>query len=164
LSSQRFTLHYKYFANEAALPTSLASLLVAAREATDLAYAPYSHFHVGAAFLLHEAGIIKGSNQENAAYPSGLCAERTAAFHIGVHHASDLIEVIAVIARRQDSTSFLPVSPCGACRQVLLEYESRQQRPIQMLLQLIEGSFALIPSINSLLPFAFTEDSLRKPK
>jgi len=129
-------------------------------KATDLAYAPYSNFYVGAAFQMAKAGVLVGSNQENPAYPSGLCAERTAAFHIGTHHKEDTIEVLAIIARPAKEERLIPVTPCGACRQVLLDFENRQNQDIKLLLQLEDDSFALIPSVKSMLPFAFSDSSL----
>jgi cytidine deaminase len=160
LQEHQFTLQYLRFASYEELPNTLKELHQAAINATDLAYAPYSNFYVGAAFLLDNAGILVGSNQENPAYPSGLCAERTAAFHIGTHHKDDIITVIAVIARPAKEERLIPVTPCGACRQVLLDFETRQSRPIKVLIKLQDGGFALIPSINSLLPFAFSDSSL----
>jgi len=160
LQEHKFTLNYQRFDSFEELPKTLQELHLAALSATELAYAPYSNFHVGAAFLLDKAGILLGSNQENPAYPSGLCAERTAAFHIGTHHKNDVIQVIAVIAKPANEERVIPVTPCGACRQVLLDFETRQKRSIKMLIKLADGSFALIPSINSLLPFAFSDTSL----
>lgn len=161
MTTPQFSLAYQHYRSLDALPSNLQILWRAAQDACELAYAPYSKFQVGAAFLLHQAGIVQGANQENAAYPSGLCAERTAGFYISAHHKDDVIEVIAVTARPSNSTEFVPVTPCGACRQALLEFEIRQSRAIKMLFQLQDGTFALIPSINSLLPFAFNDSSLK---
>jgi cytidine deaminase len=160
LTEQNYNFTFERFENLNALPKVLKELYNEAVKATNLAYAPYSNFNVGAAFQMTKAGILLGSNQENPAYPSGLCAERIAAFHIGTHHKDDVIEVIAVIARPAKEERLIPVTPCGACRQVLLDFESRQNRAIKLLLQLEDGSFALIPSVKSMLPFAFSDSSL----
>ncbi|WP_276498153.1 cytidine deaminase [Pontibacter litorisediminis] len=131
-----------------------------AQEAANDAYAPYSNFLVGAALLLEDGTLFKGSNQENAAYPSGLCAERTALFALSAHHPKARIKLLAVTARRRQEQDFLPSMPCGACRQVMSEYEFKQQEPIPVLLQAADGKFYRFRSVSDLLPFQFTPDSL----
>lgn len=137
-------------------------LINAARMACELAYAPYSNFWVGAAVQLNTGEIIKGSNQENAAYPSGLCAERTAVYWIGANHANSAIETVAVSAKHAHTDNFLPVTPCGSCRQTLSEYETKQGKSIRMILEGKNGQIWVVPSIESLLPLKFSEDSLNK--
>ena len=131
-----------------------------ARETANDAYAPYSNFLVGAALLLEDGSMFKGSNQENAAYPSGLCAERTALFALSAHHPNKKIKLLAVTARRRSETHYLPAMPCGACRQVMGEYEHKQQEDIPVLLQAQDGKFYRFRSVADLLPFQFTKDSL----
>ncbi|WP_187262756.1 cytidine deaminase [Pontibacter beigongshangensis] len=131
-----------------------------AEEAANDAYAPYSNFFVGAALLLDNGTFFKGSNQENAAYPSGLCAERTALFAMSSHYPKQKIKLIAVAARRQNETRYLPVTPCGACRQVMSEYEFKQQMAIPVLLHGPDGKYYRSRSIQDLLPLQFTKDSL----
>jgi len=131
-----------------------------AQEAANDAYAPYSNFLVGAALLLENGILFKGSNQENAAYPSGLCAERTALFGLSANYPNQKINLLAVTARRRHNITFLPAMPCGACRQVMAEYEYKQQAPIQVLLQAPDGKFYRFKSVADLLPFQFTKDHL----
>ena len=109
-------------------------LIEAAIEATKRSYAPYSHFHVGAAAMLDDGTIVTGSNQENAAYPSGLCAERTALFHAGSEYPDKAVTTLAIAVSNCDGLTEQPVTPCGACRQVMLEAEKRYHRPIRMLM------------------------------
>ncbi|QCR20931.1 cytidine deaminase [Pontibacter sp. SGAir0037] len=131
-----------------------------AQEAANHAYAPYSNFLVGAALVLEDGTMFKGSNQENAAYPSGLCAERTALFALSANYPNQKIKMIAVTARRRSSMEFLPAMPCGACRQVMAEYEYKQQQAIPVLLQAADGKYYRLRSVADLLPFQFTKDHL----
>lgn len=125
--------------------------------ATDRAYAPYSNFHVGAALQLADGTVVLGSNQENAAYPSGLCAERTAAFFAHSQYPDQPFRRIAIAAKAPDGNLLAaPVTPCGACRQVLIEYEHLAAQPVELLL-IGRSSVIILPSIASSLPFAFTE-------
>lgn len=128
-----------------------------AREATYRSYAPYSHFCVGAAILLSNGEIITGANQENAAYPSGTCAERSACYYAGATYPDAKFEAIAIAARGTDGEFVSePCSPCGACRQALLQYELLAGKGVKVLLVGAEKVYRL-ESIRSLLPFAFTE-------
>lgn len=131
-----------------------------AQKAANDAYAPYSNFLVGAALVLEDGSTFKGSNQENAAYPSGLCAERTALFALSAHHPSAKIKLLAVTARRRQEQEHLPAMPCGACRQVMAEYEFKQKEPIPVLLQAADGRFYRFKSVSDLLPFQFTPEHL----
>lgn len=131
-----------------------------AQEAANDAYAPYSNFLVGAALVLEDGTMFKGSNQENAAYPSGLCAERTALFALSAHHPKAKIKLLAVTARRRQEQNFLPAMPCGACRQVMAEYEYKQQEPMPVLLQALDGKFYRFKSVADLLPFQFNKEHL----
>lgn len=131
-----------------------------AKEATSNAYAPYSNFLVGAALLLEDGTIHVGNNQENAAYPSGLCAERTALFGKSAVLPDMPIEVIAVAARRAQTVEFLMGSPCGACRQVMTEYENRQGKPIRILMQGKGTEIIRLASVSDLLPMQFSKTDL----
>ena len=136
-------------------------LVKKAKEITANSYAPYSHFYVGAALLLENGKIIKGSNQENAAYPSGLCAERVALFWANSEYPDVPVKTIAISAKTNNGFTSRPVSPCGACRQVLMETETRFKKPIKIILagaQKVE----LIENARSLLPINFDEEFLKK--
>jgi len=145
---------------EAELTSEELHLLDEARRATYRSYAPYSHFSVGAAVELTNGTIVSGSNQENAAYPSGLCAERTAVFYANSRHPEQPIRRICIVARNTEG-QFLqrPISPCGACRQVLLEAEQRAKNAIEVLLYGTDGVY-IISSIKDLLPLGFDESFL----
>ncbi|MBF9237540.1 cytidine deaminase [Hymenobacter sp. BT683] len=132
----------------------------AARDATANAYAPYSGFQVGAALLLADGTIFRGTNQENAAYPSGLCAERTALFGLAASQPGHAPIVGMAVAARPIVGDFGPALPCGACRQVMLEYESRQGQAIPLLLPSREGTILRFASLAALLPFNFSPDDL----
>ena len=137
-------------------------LMLRAIDATGSAYAPYSDFHVGAAVLLENGAIVTGSNQENAAYPSGLCAERVAVFSAAAHYPDIKIKSIAITARFNDQEKLLSVSPCGDCRQVMAEYEHRFHSSIRMIMTGDNGSMIVIPNVKTLLPLMFNSDSLKK--
>ena len=132
----------------------------AARDATAHAYAPYSGFHVGAALLLADDTVFQGTNQENAAYPSGLCAERTALFGLAVARPGHAHIVALAVAARPADGEFGPAFPCGACRQVMLESETRQGQPIALLLPSRSGSILRFSSVSALIPFNFSADDL----
>jgi cytidine deaminase len=150
---------YEYTIQE--LDKTDMQLLEKAQQACNNAYAPYSNFYVGAAVLLADGSIISGSNQENAAYPSGLCAERTAVFAASSNYPGQTIEAIAVAASKQHSSVFVPVSPCGACRQVLLEYEARQQSAVRLIMIGENNKVYISPSISNLLPAQFSVHQLK---
>lgn len=131
-------------------------LVEKAKEMTFSSYAPYSQFHVGAAILLDNNEIVCGANQENVAFPSGLCAERTAAFYAHAKYPDAKFEIIAIAARGLDGEPLSePIPPCGACRQSLLQYELLAGKGVQVLLVGREYVYRL-PSVSSLLPLAFT--------
>lgn len=136
-------------------------LIDIAKEATNRSYVPYSHFHVGAAARLNDGTIVSGSNQENAAYPSGLCAERTTLFYANSEHPDVPVETLAVAARTENGFIDEPIPPCGACRQVLLEVEQRYRQPMRILLY-SKNEIYLVNSIKDLLPLSFGTDFLAK--
>jgi cytidine deaminase len=131
------------------------SLLQKAREVREGAYAPYSGFKVGAALLLESGEVVVGSNQENASFPSGLCAERVAVFQAGARFPDTPIKCIAITASGRVAKLSIPAAPCGNCRQSLLEYETRQGFPIRILMQGEAGAIYECPSVASLLPLGF---------
>ena len=133
------------------------NLVEIARDATYRSYAPYSHFRVGAAILLENGEIVPGSNQENVAFPSGTCAERTACFFVHSQYPDQAFKAIAIAARGVDELPVAsPIAPCGACRQSLLEYEMLAGHDVKVLLVGRDEIF-ILPSVKSLLPLAFTE-------
>ncbi len=139
------------------------ALVSISRDMTKKAYAPYSEFYVGAAVLLENGEIVTGSNQENGAYPSGLCAERVAVFAASAQHPGVVMKMIAISGRSQNLAIEGPVSPCGACRQVMLEYELLQSKPIKLLLSMESGKILVIEKVHDLLPLAFSGQDLKKP-
>ena len=149
------TISYQEYSSVADLPAADRELMERAIEATESSYAPYSHFNVGAALRLADGTVVCGSNQENVAYPSGLCAERTAIFAASAQRP-DLRDYTALaIAGRTPEGVLCEASPCGACRQVLAEYEALQHHPLRVICLLNEGRVRVIPSIADLLPFSF---------
>lgn len=151
---------YQEYASEDELSANDIELLKEARKACQTSYSPYSHFQVGAAVRLSDNTIVRGSNQENAAYPSGLCAERVALFNIGANHSGKTIKSIAVAAKREEDEFFLPVTPCGSCRQVMLEFEHKQSEPIEFIMRSGENSWIKTKTCKVLLPFSFDKNSL----
>lgn len=139
------------------LPAEWQPVVAQAREATERSYAPYSHFRVGAAILLDNGEVVAGSNQENVAYPSGICAERSACFYAGARYPESRFRLIAIAARGTDGEWVAdPIAPCGACRQALLEYEMLAKAPVPVLLCGRDAVYHL-PSVAATLPLAFSE-------
>lgn len=124
-------------------------------------HAPYSRFSVGAALRLRSGKILYGSNQENVAFPSGLCAERVVLFHWGANHAGDPIESMAVTASTEAFAIEQPVTPCGACLQVMAEFEKKQMSTIRFLLYCQGGRIWITQGVQNFLPFLFFEERLR---
>lgn len=142
------------------LPQNEQELVQNAIDATRNAYAKYSHFCVGAALRLADGSIVKGANQENAAYPSGLCAERTAIFAAQAASPELAIETIAIAAKNENGFLKRPITPCGACRQVMIEMEDRYQQAVKVLLYGTEGVYA-IKTVKDLLPLSFIDADMR---
>ena len=136
------------------------NLMEAAIEATKNSYSPYSNFKVGAALLMEDGSIIKGSNQENAAYPSGMCAERVAIWKAGSSFPGKKVKKIAITANSANKIVDKPVGPCGACRQPLLEYEKNQEEPMEVIFMGEVGKVVKAESVTSLLPFSFDSSYL----
>ena len=137
-----------------------AELMRKAHEAAQNAYAAYSKFHVGAAVRLTNGAIVKGSNIENAAYPSGLCAERVAMFAAMAQYPGVPIEALALTAWSETKPIGEPVAPCGACRQVMVEVEQVSKRPLRVLCQGETGPIMVFDGVESLMPFIFMDKFL----
>lgn len=137
-------------------------LLKEAWEASESAYAPYSKFHVGAAVRLANTMTLRGNNQENGAYPSGICAERVAVFSASAMYPGVPIKTIAVVAKTEVFKLSNPVTPCGACRQVISEYEMLSGQPIRILLQGNSEKIWILNGIENLLPLMFHGGELKK--
>jgi cytidine deaminase len=154
---QQYSFSYRLASSTTDLSEQDQALVTAAQAALTRAYAPYSKFQVGASVLLQSGHVIEGNNQENIAYPSGLCAERVALFYAGANHPNDPILKICIVAQGDLTSNDSYVSPCGPCRQVMLESESRQTQPIEVLLVQKSGTVLLLDSVQNLLPFGFTK-------
>jgi len=141
------------------LTTEDKSLIDQAKEATKRSYSPYSSFRVGAAVRLEDGTIVTGANQENAAYPSGTCAERTALFYAGAQYPEQAVECLAIAAYSNNQFIDTPIAPCGACRQVMLETEQRFKKEMRILLY-SEKEIYELSSASSLLPIQFGKDLL----
>ncbi len=137
-------------------------LYEAAGEAAGSAYAPYSRFYVGAAVLLENDLVVTGNNQENIAYPSGLCAERIAIFTAASNYPDVPVKAIAIAAHPQNPGSATALTPCGACRQVLAEYEMRHRHPIRVIMMAEKGKILVSDNIGNLLPYSFNAGELKK--
>jgi len=157
-------IHFEEYAEGEQLPSSDLALLTEAKQAVKNAYAPYSEFNVGAAVLLENGRVVKGSNQENASYPLGLCAERVAIFHANSAYPDLKILAVAITAKAQNFVTQSPITPCGACRQVMAETENRQNQSIRIIMSGQEGVTQIIDGIENLLPLSFKEEKLKKKK
>tara|TARA_B110000305_G_C18986892_1_gene424231 strand:- start:108 stop:596 length:489 start_codon:yes stop_codon:yes gene_type:complete len=148
-------------ANLRELSAEEQQLVSSAKLAFKTAYAPYSGFLVGASVLLANGEVISGSNQENVAYPSGLCAERVALFYAGAKYPDIKINTIAVSIFSQKFKEVDVISPCGACRQVMAEYEDKQEQPIKVILHSPTDEVLIANTVESLLPYMFKSSLLK---
>ena len=149
-------IDFEFFKNSDELDEVEKKLFTAAKEAREKAYAPYSKFLVGCALLLENGEIVTGSNQENAAYPSGTCAERTTIFWTSANFPQEKIKKLFVVGGPQDFPErSVPTPPCGACRQSILEYETKQKNNIEIYFSSLKGEVYKTNSIKDLLPFSF---------
>ena len=160
MKENQIQIHYNTYKWEE-LSETYKNLMNRTIEAQQNAYAPYSNFKVGAAILLEDGTIFTGNNQENSAFPSGLCAERVAIFNAGANFPNQKIKQIAIVAHA-DFNLNKPVMPCGACRQAMIEYEQRQGEKIEVLLQGNKGNIFVSESVSNLLPYAFECEALKK--
>ncbi|MBS1951383.1 MAG: Cytidine deaminase [Cytophagales bacterium] len=141
------------------LDTESKYLVHKAKEATALAYAPYSKFCVGAALILEDGSVITGANQENASYPLCMCAERVALYAATATHPNQTILKIAVVAHKKNHKDLTPATCCGACRQVILEFEQRQKKPIEIIMFGTQNQW-LKTTATALMPLGFGKESL----
>ena len=160
MRKEQFICPYQVYDSMEELPKEDAELMRLAHEATKSSYAPYSKFHVGAAVRLANGAIVTGNNIENAAYPSGLCAERVTLFSAQAQYPDVAVEALAVTARSENKTIDEPVAPCGACRQVMVEVEQVSKQPLRVLCQGETGPIMVFDGIESLVPFLFLEKFL----
>lgn len=145
------------------LPDNLKLLAHSAKQALATSYSPYSHFAVGAAVKLQNGEVVLGSNQENGAYPSGICAERVALFYAGTAHPKVPVEAIAIAASYKGKPVSEPISPCGSCRQVMMETQNIGKKPFTILM-VGEKKVVVVDDVRILLPFSFSDiDSATKP-
>jgi len=159
LSGHQHQIIFERLPDVASLSPSEQELLARALQATDGAYAPFSRFRVGCAVRLADGSIHTGNNQENLAFPSALCAERTVMYHLGSHGLAGEVRTIAIRARSELKEIAQPVTPCGACRQVLVEYERMSPEPFVLLMQGASGDILRMEGVEAcLLPFAFAID------
>jgi cytidine deaminase len=161
MKKEEYTFSLNVFDSIAALDDEDALLLNEAIKATANSYAPYSQFRVAAAAKLQNGKIITGANQENASYPTGICAERVLLSAASSLFPNVAISTIAITYQNETGESNHPISPCGLCRQSLLEYENRQQSAIRLILGGAEGKVFVIDKASLLLPLAFTGDELQ---
>ena len=159
MKTTEITIVVHEFQNIGELPENDQLLLNEARRITALAYAPYSGFYVGAAVLLDNGIIVTGNNQENSAYPSGLCAERVALFYANANYPESGVKAIAVSAAKNGILVNDSVKPCGACRQALAEAEVRFDSPINIVLDGLD-SIMVLKGVESLLPLSFSKKAL----
>jgi len=158
---QKFEFEYELLDNKNSLNAEDQVLLEFAKEATKSAYAPYSNFYVGAAARLSNGQIVIGSNQESTSFPVGICAERALLNSIGSQFPDLIVTAMAVSYQPRDKESIEPISPCGMCRQSLLDYENRYGANIKIILSGMTGQVMVIPSAANLLPFGFDGSILK---
>ncbi len=161
VKQKKISFQYTEFTSENELSSELKGLAASARKIAKKAYSPYSKFNVGAAILLEDGNVITGNNQENSAYPSGLCAERVALFYANAQYPDVSIKTIAIVAYNNKEETELPVYPCGACRQVIIESQQRFNKPIQLLF-IGKKHIHFVENASHLLPLEFDKDSLKK--
>lgn len=157
----RHIIEFETYPDIEALPPEDAALLHQARTATRDAYAPYSRFRVGAAALLENGAVLTGTNQENASYPVGICAERTVLSVASGLHPNVPVLAIAVSYDNELAPSVEPIAPCGICRQTLMEYQARFHRPIKLILGGLSGKVIVVADSADLMPLSFSAKSMK---
>jgi cytidine deaminase len=162
MDNRTITIHYKSYPDDNGLSAEDRKLLDTARAATVLAYAPYSKFKVGAAALLTDEQIIRGSNQENASFPAGICAERVLLAAISTLGTKETIRVMAISYVGEGLKNDKPLAPCGVCRQAMAEYEEQIGQPFRLILSGLYGEVQIFDTASSLLPFRFSGTELPK--
>lgn len=161
MNREEFQFNYEVYDSVNDLAEADAQLLKEARETTAAAYAPYSKFNVGAVARLVNGELVVGTNQENASYPVGICAERVLLASAATIHPNVAIDTMAISYHNTQGKSAHPISPCGMCRQSLVEYEERMNQPIRLILSGMEGKVVVIEKANSLLPLSFGSVDLK---
>lgn len=161
MKNKELKINLEVYDSVAEMSSEERALVQHAREATENAYAPYSHFQVGAAVLLENGEVVTGSNQENGAYPSGICAERTALFYAGAKYPNVAVKTIAIAAQTGGKFCAQSIYPCGACRQVMLESEMRGDRPLRVIMA-GEDEVEVLHSAHDLLPLSFDLNEAKK--
>jgi cytidine deaminase len=161
---KKITISFEEYDENEKLSPSDSELIDQATMALKGSYAPYSDFHVGAAVLLDNGEIIKGANQENAAYPSSLCAERVALFYANSKYPDATVVSLAITVSTDHFMCNNPVSPCGSCRQVIADTEKKQNRTIKIIMKGEKGNTRIFDGIENLLPVMFHEEKLKKSK
>ena len=156
MASKELKIRYEEFTSPSEMTERDQMLVAAALDAQKGSYSPYSQFQVGAALLLADGTVVKGANQENAAYPSGLCAERTALFAASAQHPGVAFESLALVCSRDGRLMPNPGSPCGACRQVMAQYERESRRPMRIILG-SGGPILVFEGVESLMPLIFND-------
>ena len=154
MTNKEVKIAYKEYESVSELEAVDQALVQAAKEAMGNAYAPYSRFNVGAAVMFEDGEIIKGANQENAAYPSGICAERTALFYASASRPGKAMKAIAIAAGQNGVLCSNPATPCGACRQVMAQYQTKSGRPMKVILAGAERIW-VFDKVDDLLPLIF---------
>jgi cytidine deaminase len=162
MHKEAISFEYEVYESVQELNTDDAALLQQARAITVNAYAPYSRFLVGAVARLKNGATVTGTNQENAAYPVGICAERVLMSVAAVLHPNEPIDTIAISYNNTNGSSDVPVSPCGMCRQALQEFEQRTASPIRLILSGATGAIFVISRSTQLLPFSFGSDDMKR--
>lgn len=155
-------IQYRSFENDTFLSEEETTILQAARAATSLAYAPYSKFRVGAAALLTDGSIVRGSNQENASFPAGICAERVLLAALSTLDTDASIRFMAISYEGDGLSNNKPLAPCGVCRQAMSEYEEHIGGPFRLILSGMEGEVHVLESASELLPLRFSGTELPK--
>lgn len=156
-----FSFKYEVFAGINELSKEDKDLLEKARINTKSAYAPYSNFHVSAVALLDNGETVSATNQENASYPVAICAERTLLGAVSSLQPDKLIKTIAISYDNKNGESIKPITPCGICRQSLVEYENRFQQNIKIIMSGLEGEVLVVENAHQLLPFSFSSDDMK---
>jgi len=162
MKEKEIIIKYQEFDKDDVLSESDQKLINEANAAIKTSYAPYSEFNVGAAVLLDNGEVVRGSNQENSAYPSGLCAERVALFHAKSTYPDAEVQTIAITSSAENFENADPVTPCGSCRQVMAETEKRQSSNIRVIMTGDNHITKIVDGIDNLLPMKFQEERLKK--
>ena len=161
MQEKEIRVAYSEYGSDGELPEADRALLETARKTTATAYAPYSHFRVGAAARLANGATVTGTNQENASYPAGICAERTLLSVAATQYPGIAIETLAISYDNENGVSDRPIAPCGICRQSLQEFEQRTGSAMRIILAGQSGKVLVLNQSGLLLPFAFSADELK---